>query len=206
MVRIAGVRAQSGGASSAGASSASASSSNAAQPGKAAASSPDGQQSLGDLVAVAAKDVSQLIRYEIDLAKRELRADVKRAAITGALFGFAAFVGCLVLVLLTFALALGLNAAGVPGGGGLYVCFVYAAVILVLVAGTLAGVAILVMKRFSGMKQTRKTVTDDLSMLRRRDGAAAGTAPGGALLDGHAAGALPADGAKATAEILDDRS
>jgi hypothetical protein len=207
MVRIAGVRAQSGGASSAGASS-----SNAAQPGKAAqpgitaASSPDGQQSLGDLVAVAAKDVSQLIRYEIDLAKRELRADVKRAAITGALFGFAAFVGCLVLVLLTFALALGLNAAGVPGGGGLYVCFVYAAVILVLVAGTLAGVAILVMKRFSGMKQTRKTVTDDLSMLRRRDGAAAGTAPGGALLDGHAAGALPADGAKATAEILDDRS
>ena len=31
-------------------------------------------QSLGDLVAMAAKDVSQLIRYEIDLAKVELRA------------------------------------------------------------------------------------------------------------------------------------
>ena len=28
-----------------------------------------GEQSLGDLVALAAKDVSQLIRYEIDLAK-----------------------------------------------------------------------------------------------------------------------------------------
>ena len=28
-------------------------------------------QSLGDLVALAAKDVSQLIRYEIDLAKTE---------------------------------------------------------------------------------------------------------------------------------------
>jgi hypothetical protein len=64
----------------------------------------------------------------------------------------------------------------------------------------------LVLRGFSGMKQTRKTVTDDLSMLRHRDGAAAGTAPGGALLDGHAAGGLPADGAKATAEILDDRS
>ncbi len=59
------------------------------------------QQSLGDLVALAAKDVSQLIRYEIDLAKSELKADAKRAAFTGALFGFSAFVGCLILVLLT---------------------------------------------------------------------------------------------------------
>jgi hypothetical protein len=199
MVRISGVRAQSGGASPAGASSA-----GPAQAGKAAASSPDGQQSLGDLVAIAAKDVSQLIRYEIDLAKSELRADVKRAAITGALFGFAAFIACLMLVLLTFALALGLNAAGVPGGGGLYVCFVYAAVILVLLAAVLAGVALLVMRRFSGMKQTRKTVTDDLGMLRRRDGASG--APGGALLNGSTPGALPVDGTRATAQIMDDRS
>jgi hypothetical protein len=198
MVRISGVRAQSGGVSPAGTSSAS-----PAHGGKAAASSPDGQQSLGDLVAIAAKDVSQLVRYEIDLAKSELRADVKRAAITGALFGFAAFIGCLVLVLLTFALAYGLHAAGVPGGGGLYTCFVYAAVILVLVAGILAGLALLVMRRFSGMKQTRKTVTDDLGMLRRRDSASA--TPGGALLNGSTP-ALPADAAKAPAQILDDRS
>jgi hypothetical protein len=169
---------------------------------KAAASPPDAH-SLGDLVALAAKDVSQLIRYEIDLAKSELKADVKRAAITGALFGFAAFIGCLVLVLFTFALAYGLHAAGIPGGGGLYVCFVYAAVILVLVAAILAGVALLVMRRFSGMKQTRKTVTEDLGMLRRRD--PDGTAPGGALLDGHRP-AVTADGRKTAAELLDDQS
>ena len=131
--------------------------------------SPSDQESLGDLVALAARDVSQLIRYEMDLAKTELRADVKRAAMAGALFGFAAFIGCLVLVLLTFALALGLHAAGVPGGGGLYVCFVYAAVILVLVAGAMVAVARLGLKKFSGMRQTRKTVTEDLDMLRRRD-------------------------------------
>jgi hypothetical protein len=170
MVRISGVRTQSGGA---------------------AASSPDTQQSLGDLVAVAAKDVSQLIRYEIDLAKSELKADAKRAAITGALFVFAAFIGCLVLVLLTFALAYGLHASGIPGTVQLYVCFLYAAVILVLVACLLAGVAILVMRRFSGMRQTRKTVSADLNMLRRRD----------------ADGALPLEGAKnAPPEIVDDRS
>lgn len=156
------------------------------------------QQSLGDLVALAAKDVSQLVRYEIDLAKTELRADIKRGAMAGALFGFAAFVGCLVLVLLSFALAFGLRAAGVPGGGGLYVCFVYAAVILVLLAGLLAGAAMVGMRRFSKMRQTRKTVTDDIDMLRRRDNGAAG----GALPDGSRA-ALARDSAAAA---TDDRS
>jgi hypothetical protein len=54
----------------------------------------DADQSLGDLVALAAKDVSQLIRYEIDLAKTELRAGLKRV---GTPAGEAAFAGCLVL-------------------------------------------------------------------------------------------------------------
>src|SRR5215475_4154201 len=44
-------------------------------------------QSLGDLVALAAKDVSQLVRYEIDLAKTELMADVRRVGLAGALRG-----------------------------------------------------------------------------------------------------------------------
>ena len=39
------------------------------------------EQSLGDLVALAAKDVSQLIRYEIDLAKTELKGDAQRVGI-----------------------------------------------------------------------------------------------------------------------------
>jgi uncharacterized membrane protein len=140
------------------------------------------QQSLGDLVALAAKDMSQLVRYEIDLAKTELQADMKRAALSGALFGFAAFIGCLVLVLLTFALAFGLYAAGVPGGGGLYVCFVYAAIICVLVAAAMVVLARFGLKRFSKMKTTRKTVTDDLDMLRRRDGAAPAVPEGSAAL------------------------
>ena len=153
------------------------------------------QQSLGDLVALATKDVSQLVRYEIDLAKTELRADIKRGAMFGALFGFAAFVGCLVLVLLSFALALGLRAAGVPGGGGLYVCFVYAAIILVVLAILVVVAAILGWNRFRRMpkmRQTRKTVTDDIDMLRRREGGAAG----GAIPDGSRA-ALAKDGTPA---------
>ncbi len=38
-------------------------------------------QSIGDLVSVAARDISQLVRYELDLAKLELKADAKRLGI-----------------------------------------------------------------------------------------------------------------------------
>jgi hypothetical protein len=169
---------------------------------------PGDQESLGELVATAAKDVSQLIRYEIDLAKSELRADVKRAALAGALFGFAAFVACLVMVLLTFALAYGLRSAGTPGGGGLYVDFVYAAVICILVAAALAGVAVLGLKKFTKMRQTRKTVTEDIGMLRAGIGqspngsAAAARNPGAAVPPGssRSAGAVTSGGSGAATD------
>src|SRR5260370_39589262 len=72
-----------------------------------------GDQSLGDLVALAAKDASQLIRYEIDLAKTELKGDLRRVGLAGALGGVAAFVGCLVLGLLCIPPAQGRGALGV---------------------------------------------------------------------------------------------
>src|SRR5438270_8700691 len=72
--------------------------------------------SLRDLVSLAAKDISQLVRYEIDLAKSELRGDFRRAGMVGVLFGIAAFFGCLVLFTLCFAYAYLLYWAGAPGG------------------------------------------------------------------------------------------
>jgi hypothetical protein len=47
--------------------------------GTARTATPDdarGQQSLGDLVGLALKDVSQLVRYEINLAKKEFKVDL----------------------------------------------------------------------------------------------------------------------------------
>ncbi|MBO0806435.1 MAG: phage holin family protein [Nocardiopsaceae bacterium] len=125
------------------------------------------QKSLGDLVGLALKDVSQLVHHEIDLAKKELRLDLRRIAIIGSLVGFAVFVAFFMLLLLSFALAYGLYAAGIPGGGGLYVCFVYAAVIYLLLALATVGIAVLVVRRVTGMKLTKKTVTDDIGMLKR---------------------------------------
>ena len=73
----------------------------------------DGQQSLGDLVALAAKDMSSLVRYEISLAKSELKMDARRIGIAAALAVVGLFVTCLIVVLLCFAYAYGLEAAGI---------------------------------------------------------------------------------------------
>ena len=119
-------------------------------------------QSLGDLVALAAKDVSQLIRYEIDLAKTELKGDARRVGMAAAAIRLAAFVGCLVLVLLSFALAYGLIAHGIwPWAAFLIVSGIY-----VLLAGVALGIALLRVRRLSGLSKTRRTVTEGLGMLR----------------------------------------
>jgi len=122
-------------------------------------------QSLGDLVALAAKDVSQLIRYEIDLAKTELMDDVERIGLAGALGVVAAFVACLVLVLLSIALAFGLVALGIWD----WAAFLIVAGVYVLFAVLVLGIAYLKLKRLSGLRKTRETVTEGLEMLRHEN-------------------------------------
>ena len=119
-------------------------------------------QSLGDLVALAAKDVSQLIRYEIDLAKNELKGDVQRVGLAAALGGVAAFVACLVLVLLSIALAFGLVALGI----WTWAAFLIVAGAYVVFAVLALGIAYLRLRRMSGLKKTRQTVSESLGMLR----------------------------------------
>ena len=120
-------------------------------------------QSLGDLVALAAKDVSQLIRYEIDLAKTELRGDMRRVGLAAGLAGVAAFVGCLMLVLLCIALAEGLVALGIWR----WAAYLIVAGTCVLLAGAAVGIAVLRLKGLSGLRRTRKSVTEGLGVLRR---------------------------------------
>jgi uncharacterized membrane protein YqjE len=121
-----------------------------------------GEQSLGDLVALAAKDISQLVRYEIDLAKIELKGDAKRIGLAGALGGVAAFVGCLVLVLFCIAFAFGLITLGI----WTWAAFLIVAGTCVLLAAAAVGVALLKLRHLSGLRKTRKTVTEGLGMLR----------------------------------------
>jgi uncharacterized membrane protein YqjE len=123
------------------------------------------KESLGDLVALAVSDIAQLVRYEVDLAKLELKADARRLGIGAVLFGIAAFVGCLVLMVLSFAYAYGLMAAGIWGWAA-----------FLIVAGTyvvLGALAVLIgftrFKGLTGLRRTRTTVSEDIALIRRED-------------------------------------
>lgn len=135
--------------------------------------SADGQQSLGDLVALAAKDISQLVHYEISLAKGELKMDARRIGIAAALAGIGLFAGCLLMVLLCFGFAYGLVAAGI----WTWAAFLIVAGTCLLLIGIAALIAYTRVRKVSGMKMTRKTVTDDIGMLKQAASTANGHAP-----------------------------
>lgn len=134
-----------------------------AEPAARNAREDGGGQSVGDLVSLMVRDVTRLVRFELDLAKLELRADARRLGLAAALLGIAAFAGCLVLVLLCFAFAYGLMALGI-----------WAWASFMIVAGlciALAGIAVIVVttkvRRISGLRKTRASVSGDLALLRR---------------------------------------
>jgi uncharacterized membrane protein YqjE len=132
-------------------------------------------QSLGDLVALAVSDISQLVRYEVDLAKLELKSDARRLGVGAVLLGMAAFVGCLVLMLLCFAFAYGLMALGIWG----WASFLIVAGTCVVLAALAVLIAVTRFKGLTGLRKTRTTVSDDLAMIRRDDADAHGLEPDG---------------------------
>lgn len=123
------------------------------------------EQSVGDLVALATESMSRLVKSEVELAKRELRNDVRRAVMGSALFAGAGFLGCLILVLLSIAAAYGLVALGI----WYWAAFLIVAGAYALLALLFVGVGWLRIRRMSGLPRTRTTVRADLAMLRRKD-------------------------------------
>jgi hypothetical protein len=133
----------------------------------------DGQQSLGELVALAAKDISSLVQYEISLAKSELKMDARRVGIASALGVVGLFVTCLIVVLLCFAYAFGLVAAGIWA----WAAFLIVAGTCLLLVGLAGLIAFGRIRKVTGMKMTRQTVMDDIGMLRRSEPSPNGSGP-----------------------------
>ena len=161
------------------------------------------EQSIGDLVSAATRDVSQLVRFELDLAKLELKSDVRRLAVGGALLAIGGFVACLVLFLLCFAFAYGLAALGI----WLWAAFLIVAGTCVLLTALAALIGITLVRHMTGMSKTRRSVAEGVSMLRgithRSAGSAGGPAGSTGGPDGSAGGpdgSAPA-GAKAPARV-----
>jgi len=94
------------------------------------------EESLGALLATASRDLSALVHDEIELAKAEIRVDVRNGAIGGAMVGAAAFLVLLAVILLSIAAAYGLVAAGLhPGWAFLAVAGAYLLVAVGLALG-----------------------------------------------------------------------
>jgi hypothetical protein len=120
------------------------------------------EPTIGQLVASVSRDLSSLVRSEIELAKVELKDEVKAAGTGGGMFGGAAFLALLAVILLSIAAAYGLTALGLhPGWAFLIVAGVY-----------LIGAAILALlgrRSFQDIKspeRTIRTAKDTAAMLK----------------------------------------
>jgi hypothetical protein len=126
---------------------------------------PVGEQSLGELVATATRDLSMLVHSEIELAKAELSEQAKRASIGAGLVGGAGALALLAVLILCFAASFGLSAgASIPVWAG----FLCVGALFLIVAGGLTAVGVRAFKQLGGPDQTVTTVRESLSSLRPR--------------------------------------
>lgn len=120
-------------------------------------------QSLGELVATATRDLSALVHKEVELAKAELSAEVKRAGIGAGFLGGAGFIGLFALVFLSTTAALAISeGADLPMWAG-FLCIggAYAGL-----AGLLAVLGIGKVVKVRPPERTIRTVRDDLEWMK----------------------------------------
>ena len=92
------------------------------------------EASLGELVATATRDLSSLMRQEVELAKVEIKRDVVAAGKGAGMFGGAGFAGLMALLFLSISAAYGIAHFDVPLG----CAFFAVGAIYLLLAGLLA--------------------------------------------------------------------
>lgn len=122
----------------------------------------DGERTLGQLVVDASHDLSTIVRAEVALAKAELTADLRVAVAGAAMFAVAGVLGVLALVLLLFAAAYGLVAAGLSR----WLAFVAVAGVLLVVAAILALVAKTRIGRAGPPERTLRTTRETVQTLK----------------------------------------
>lgn len=119
------------------------------------------ERSFGRLVADATKDLSGLVRDELDLAKAELKDDVKAAVKGSGMFGAAAFLGVLAVILLSIAAAYGIVALGLHPAWA----FLIVAGAWLLIAGILVLVGIRQVKKVKAPERTIQTTKESMAVL-----------------------------------------
>ena len=120
-------------------------------------------QSLGELVAAATGNVQKLVRAELELAKIELKADAKKAAIGGGLFAIAGLIAGVIVILMSIAFAYALVGLGMWH----WAAFATVSGLYLLLAAVLILIGWLRIRKIDGAKRTRQTLQDGVKMLKR---------------------------------------
>jgi hypothetical protein len=123
------------------------------------------ERTLGQLVSDASRDVSELVRYEIALAKAEVQRDVKRVAAAGGLFGAAALLAVYATIALMIAAGLGL-AEVMPA----WLAFLVVALGFLLVAGVCVFVGRSQIGRIKPPERTIRSTKETIAAVRHRGG------------------------------------
>lgn len=124
---------------------------------------PLDEQSLGELVATATRDLSVLMHQEIELAKAELAEQAKRGAIGAGLLGGAGVLALLGFLLLCFA---GSYAIAEGGNVPVWAGFLCVAGLFVVAGGALGLMGVRAFASLSGPDRTVTTLKSSLASLR----------------------------------------
>jgi hypothetical protein len=90
------------------------------------------QASVGDLLGDVTRDLSTLMRQEVELAKAEIKTEVSKASKGAGMMGGAGFAGYMVVLFLSIALWWGLSNVMDQGWAALIVAVLWAVIAAVL--------------------------------------------------------------------------
>jgi predicted lipid-binding transport protein (Tim44 family) len=124
---------------------------------------PVDEQSLGELVATATRDMSLLLHKEMELAKAELAQQAAKAGVGATLLGGAGFGAVFAVVLASFGGAYGFS-DGLDLA--LWAGFLCMAGVYVVLAGLLAAVGVARMKSVGPPVRTQRTVKANLAWVK----------------------------------------
>ena len=114
------------------------------------------EPTIGKLVVEASRDVSALVKHEIELAKSELKVSVKAGGIGMGLFAAAGFLVVLAIIMISIAFAYFIHFTGLD----LAWCFLIVFGAYVLLAGLLG---------FVGVQQVKKVRPPDRAIEQARE-------------------------------------
>ena len=119
----------------------------------------EAEPTLAALVTSASRDLSALVRDEVELAKAEIKDDVRHAGVGMGMFVGAAVLAFLASIVLSFAIAYALFALGLDR----WLAFLIVGVVYLLVAGLLGFLGSKQVKRVKPPQETidstKRTVT-----------------------------------------------